>query len=124
MSDRRMTLPLSGPAGRLVRQLAALIAPDAGPVPMFPMLVVESVVTRPWSSATFEGERHRLELRLHGGAGEVGEALDRLIDLLPEAEFDLPGAIVAEAKLTALRVDPDPAAAALALTIEVLTVVD
>ena len=123
MSARNAVL-LAGAPGRLVRQLSALIAPTASPVPMFPMLVVESVATRAWSSATFEGERHRLDLRLHGGAEAIGEALERLIELLPEAEFDLPGAIVAEAKLTSLRVDPDPAAAALALTIEVLTVVD
>lgn len=120
----RNGLLLAGAPGRLVRQLSALIAPAVRPVPMFPMLVVEGVTTRAWSSATFEGERHRLDLRLHGGAAVIGEALERLIELLPDAEFDLPDAIVAEAKLTALRVDPDPAAAALALTIEVLTVVD
>ncbi len=124
MSDRRAAVALSGAPARLVRQFAALAAAGSGRVPMFPMLIVEDVVTRPWSSATFEGERHRFELRLHGGAVEVGEALDRLIEQLPEAEFDLPGAIVAEARLTAVRVDPDPAAAALALVIEVLTVVD
>ncbi len=124
MSDRRICPLLAGAPGRLVRQIAALIGPPASLVPMFPMLVVEGVTTRPWSSAPFEGERHRLELRLHGGATEIGAALDKLIELLPDAEFDLPGAIVAEAKLTSLRVDPDPAAAALALTIEVLTVVD
>ncbi len=123
MSARNGVL-LAGTPGRLVRQLAALIAPPVSPVPMFPMLVVEGVTTRAWSSATFEGERHRLDLRLHGGAEAIGEALERLIELLPEAEFDLPGAIVAEAKLTSLRVGPDPAETALALTIEVLTVVD
>lgn len=124
MSDRRICTLLSGTPGRLVRLLAALAAPPAGAVPIFPMLIIEGVTTQGWSSATFEGERHRLDLRLHGGAVEIGEALDRLVDRLPEAEFDLPGAIVAEARLTSLRVDPDPAAVALALTIEVLTVVD
>ena len=124
MSDRLHHLPLGGVAGHLVRQLAVLIAAADEPVPMFPMLVVEAVTSRPWSSATFEGQRHRLDLRLHGDAACIGAALDRLIDLLPEAEFELPRQIVAEAKLTSLRVDPDPSVTALALTIEVLTEVD
>lgn len=124
MSNRNASLLLGGTPGRLVRQLAALVAGAAEPVPMFPMLVVENATTRPWSSATFVGERHRLDLRLHGDSECIGAALDRLVELLPDAEFELPGQIVAEAKLTALRVDPDPAVAALALTIEVLTVID
>lgn len=124
MSNRNASLLLGGTPGRLVRQLAALVAGAAEPVPMFPMLVVENVTTRPWSSATFVGERHRLDLRLHSDSDCIGTALDRLVELLPDAEFELPGQIVAEAKLTALRVDPDPAVAALALTIEVLTVID
>jgi len=124
MSNRLLHLPLGGVPGHLVRQFAALIAGADEPVPMFPMLVVEACTTRPWSSATFEGERHRFDLRLHGDAACIGAALDRLIDRLPEAEFELPRQIVAEARLTSLRVDPDPDVAALALTIEVLTVVD
>ena len=124
MSNRSLHLPLAGIPGSLVRQFAALIAGEDEPMPMFPMLVVEAVTTRPWSSATFDGERHRFDLRLHGDAECIGAALDRLIERLPEAEFKLPRQIVAEAKLTSLRVDPDPQVAALALTIEVLTVVD
>lgn len=120
----RLLLPLRGTAGQLVKALARLIGDRSGVVPMYPMLVVEQVTSRPWSSATFEGERHRLELRLHGSAEAIGEALDRLIVLLPEAEFDIPGQIVAEAKLLAVSVDPDPCVAAVGLTIEVVTVVD
>lgn len=122
MSARLLTL--RGTPARLVKAFAQLAAGPATQAPMFPMLVVESVTSRPWSSATFDGERHRFELRLHGSAAAVGDALDRLIALLPDAEFDLPGEIVAEAKLVAVRVDPDPAVAALALAIEVVTVVD
>lgn len=117
-------LSLRGTPARLVKALAQLVAEPATLTPMFPMLVVENVASRPWSSATFDGERHRFELRLHGNAVAVGDALDRLIELLPDAEFDLPGEIVAEAKLAAVRVDPDPGVAALALVVEVVTVVD
>lgn len=117
-------LGLRGTPARLIRAFARLAAAPGGATPMFPMLVVEAVTSRPWSSATFDGERHRFELRLHGSAVAVGDALDRLIELLPDAEFDLPGEIVAEARLTSVRVDPDPRIATLALVIEVLTVVD
>ncbi|TRW17502.1 tail completion protein gp17 [Glacieibacterium frigidum] len=117
-------LALRGTPARLVKAFARLAAPPDTATPMFPMLVVEAVTSRPWSSATFDGERHRFELRLHGDALAVGDALDRLIELLPEADFDLPGEIVAEARLASVRVDPDPGVAALALVIEVVTVVD
>ena len=121
----RLTLAPRGIAARLVKQFACIARGGATPeMPIFPMLVVESIVTRAWSSATFDGERHRFDLRLHGDAGEIGDALERLMADLPEHEFDLTGQIVAEARLTSVRVDPDPQVAALALTIEVLTVVD
>ena len=123
MSARLLLAPRGIPA-RLVKTLARLIEDPAAPVPIYPMLVVEQVTSRPWSSATFDGERHRLDLRLHGDAPTVGDALDRLIAALPDAEFEIPGQIVAEARLVSLSVDPDPNVAALALVIEVLTVVD
>lgn len=122
MSARLLTL--RGTPARLVKAFARLAADPATATPMFPMLVVEGVTSRPWSSATFDGERHRFDLRLLGDALAIGEGLDRLIEQLPETEFDVPGEIVAEAKLVAVRVDPDPRVAALALVIEVVTVVD
>ena len=124
MSGRLLPLPLTGAAGRLVRQLARLVSGPAEMIPIYPMLAVEGVLSTPWSSATFEGERHRLDLRLHGDSATIAAALDRLIALLPDAEFDLPGEIVAEARLVSMAVDPDPSVAALAIRIEFLTVVD
>ena len=120
----RLILPLRGTPGRLVKSLAALIGDPRAAVPMYPMLVVEGVISQPWSSATFDGERHRIDLRLHGSAAQIGEAIDRLIMLLPDAEFDLPGQIVAEAKLVTLGVDPDPCVVAATATIEFVTVID
>lgn len=122
MSARLLALR-STPA-RLVKAFARLAAVPDVTTPLFPMLVVEGVTSRPWSSATFDGERHRFELRLHGDAQSVGDALDRLLEQLPDAEFDLPGEIVAEARLASIRVDPDPGVAALALVIDVVTVID
>lgn len=115
---------LRGATGALVKQLARLAAPAGAAMPIWPMLMVEAVTSRPWSSATFDGERHRFDLRLHGDAESIGDGLQRLVENLPEAEFDLPGQIVASARLMAVRVDPDPLVAALALVVEVVTVVD
>ena len=115
--------PLRGTPARLVKALARVIG-ASGTVPLFPMLVVEAVTTRAWSSATFDGECHRLDLRLHGSVDEICAAVDRLTDDLPEHEFDLPGLIVAEARLASVAIDPDPGAVALALVVEITTVVD
>lgn len=120
----RLMLPLRGTPARLVKAVAGLIGDPRAAVPMYPMLVVEGVASRPWSSATFDGEHHRIDLRLHGSAEDIGDAVDRLLVLLPDAEFELPGQIVAEAKLVALGVDPDPRVVAASVTLEFVTVVD
>ena len=121
MSARLLLAPTGVPA-RLVKALARLVA--ARPDALFPMLVVEAASVRPWSSATFDGERHRLDLRLLGSAVEVGDGLERLMAGLADLDFGLTGQIVAEAKLLAVGVDPDPLVVALTLAIEVLTVTD
>lgn len=52
---------------------------------------------RSWASVTFAGTRHRLVLAFEGAAAiDAGE---RLIALLPEHEFDLPGQLVADANV-------------------------
>lgn len=63
-------------------------------------------------------------MRLHGSVDEICAAVGRLTDDLPEYEFDLPGLIVAEARLASVAIDPDPSVAALALVVEITTVVD
>ncbi len=118
-----LSLPVRGTPGRLVKSLAGLAA-GRTPAPLFPLLALEGVTSKPWSSATFDGARHRLDLRLHGSADEIGAALDRIVDGIAEHEFDLPGQIVASARLVGVSVDPDPMVVALALTVEVLTVLD
>ena len=114
---------MRGTPARLVKSLAELVS-RPGAQQLFPLLALEAATSVPWSSATFDGERHRLDVRLHGDAAGVGDALDRLVDGLAEHEFDLCGQIVAQARILRLSVDPDPLVVAVALTIEVLTVVD
>ena len=124
MSGRLSQLPTRGIPARLVKTLARIAGDFGAGVPVYPMLVLETATTKPWSSATFDGEIHRLELRLHGGAVEIGNALDRLIDRLPDAEFDLSGQFVADAKLLAFNLNPEPGVAVLSLIVEVMTVID
>ena len=71
-----------------------------------------------WHSLTFAGERHRIDLRIPGpGAPQVAELLTRD---LADAEFAIPGQIVADITVDGAMVEhPD---GAISLTIEALTV--
>ena len=73
------------PATLLVRALSAR-AVAAG----CPITIAASDWTR-WASATFAGARHRLTL-----AAPASPALDAWLATLPEAEFALPGHLVAD----------------------------
>ncbi len=67
--------------GRIVRALAATLTPDRKDMLMTEAdggLVIESLMSRPWASLTFTGERHHLVCRLPLGAKPSpldGEAL-------------------------------------------------
>jgi hypothetical protein len=55
----------------------------------------------PWSSATFSGTRHTIALAFRGReAFDYGEAL---LELLPEAELNLPGKIMADISVVAVE---------------------
>lgn len=71
-----------------------------------------------WQSLTFIGERHEIRLRIPGaGSGAIAE---RLCAGLEDADFDIPGQIVAE---IALRSAPKRQAdGAMLLDIEALTI--
>lgn len=47
-----------------------------------------------WNSLTFDGERHRISLRVPGP--QATAVLDRLLDGLADHEFAIPGQIVAD----------------------------
>ena len=84
---------MSGPA--LTRPAAAMfrsLAARAGLDPERTLLL--SATIRDWHSLTLEGERQRFELRLCGPTAAAAAAA--LGSGLEEAEFDLPGWIVAD----------------------------
>jgi len=74
---------------------------------------------RPWCSATFLGAQHRLTLRIDGE--DVAACADRLAALLPEADLDLPGHIVADIVIDAIR---DDGRGGLLVDLAVLTIED
>lgn len=87
---------MSGPA--LTRPAAAMfraLAARAGLDPERTLLL--SATIRDWHSLTLDGERQRFELRLCGPAAAA--AAETLCSGLAEAEFDLPGWIVADVAL-------------------------
>lgn len=78
--------PRRDPHTRLIAQLMDLAGADVS------VLATSSV---PWASATFIGRRHKVVLRLHGAGHE--DRANRLIALLPDAEFSISGHLVADA---------------------------
>ena len=81
-------IPMSAAAGALFRALAA----RAG-VPRERVLLTE-VQSIDWRSLTFNGERHLLGLRVPGP--DSREIVGRMCAGLEEAEFSIPGTIVAD----------------------------
>lgn len=71
-----------------------------------------------WQSLTMIGERHELGLRIPGP--HAGEVAARLIDGLADAEFAIPGQIVADIAVT--EGPFDGADGAVTLAIEALTI--
>lgn len=78
--------PRRDPHARLITQLLALAGPDSS---------VIATSTRPWASATFVGQKHRVVLRFDGT--DHAARADGFAARLPEAEFALSGHIVADA---------------------------
>lgn len=79
--------PLSSPGqGKIVRALALFLSGE-GKRLTFPAdeaaIVVEMIDSQPWTSLTFDGERHHVVLRCPAPV-----AID-------DATFDLPGALIA-----------------------------
>ena len=109
-----MRIPMSAAGSALFRALLA-----RAEVPRDRILLT-SFRSVDWQSLTFVGERHVIRLRVPGpGAAATAQAL---ASNLSEAEFAVPGQIVAD---IALAGDPRPAGdGSIELTIEALTISD
>ena len=81
-------LPLSRAAAALLRALIVRTGLDRD------RILLSEVHSTDWQSLTFAGEQHRLLLHIAGP--DAGPACSRLTDGLQDAEFALPGHIVAD----------------------------
>jgi len=105
-------IPMSSAASALLR---ALIARSGAPRDRILLSDVHSV---DWRSLTFNGERHQIELRIVGPDSRA--IVDRMCDGLEDAEFSIPGTIVAD-----IGIAKEPSRAldgSTRVTIEALTV--
>jgi hypothetical protein len=80
--------------------------------------VMEQVSSRAWASITFSGARHQLCLRLAGEGAK--DAADGFVSGLCEADFHLPGHILADIALSSRQDSAD----GVRLKLEALTVED
>ncbi|SRR5260221_5493399 len=67
-------------------------------VPRNRILLTEALTVE-WCSLTFTGERHQLQLRIP--APDSRAIMERMCDGLEDAEFNIPGVIVADIAFTA-----------------------
>lgn len=87
-------------------------------------LIVESMQSTDWASATFVGASHCLHLRVQGPGGDVAAAIAAL-DGLPARDFTIAGQILADISLdcgTTMHIHDD--IIAIPLTVNALTIMD
>ena len=107
-----MKLAMSPAAAGLLRALLGRAGIDRN------RILLTDFRSSDWRSLTFSGERHRIDLRIPGpGAAGIAETLTRD---LGDAEFSVPGQIVADIAVEGAMLEhPD---GAISLTVEALTV--
>lgn len=109
-----MKLAMSPVAAGLLRALLSRAGVEKN------RILLTEIRSTDWRSLTFNGERHRIDLRIPGPGARA--LADQLTHHLGEAEFTLPGHIVADIAVEGAMVEhPD---GAISLTIEALTVED
>ena len=109
-----MKLPMSPAAAGLLRALLARAGIDRD------RILLTDFRSTDWQSLTFIGERHEMELRIPGLEARV--LAERLTDGLADAEFTVPGQIVADINLASeLQPNPD---GSISLQIEALTIAE
>jgi hypothetical protein len=90
-----------------------------------PLLLIESIGSEPWASATFVGQTHWIDVRLEGHADAVSATCRRLGAELGEAEFDVLGHIVADVAVEAAPlVTAESGSTQCNLRLEILTIED
>jgi hypothetical protein len=109
-----MKLALSPAAAGLLRALIARAGIDRDRILLTNFRSVD------WQSLTFIGERHEMELRVPGP--DANQLADRLTAGLAEAEFSIPGQIVADVGLE--RPPSRNSDGSISLHIEALTISD
>ncbi|MEO6580207.1 MAG: hypothetical protein ABIN83_03535 [Sphingomicrobium sp.] len=109
-----MKLAVSAAAAGLLRALLFRVVTDRD------RILLSNFRSTDWNSLTFAGERHEISLRVTGAGAP--ELVKRLTDNLDEAEFTIPGQIVADITLAgAPAVQPD---GTMLVKIEALTVAE
>ena len=107
-----MKLAMSPAAAGLLRALLGRAGVDRN------RILLTDFRSTDWRSLTFTGERHRIDLRIPGPA--AGAVAQLLTNGLGEAEFAIPGQIVADIAVEGAMVEhPD---GAVSLRIEALTI--
>ena len=107
-----MKLAMSPAAAGLLRALLLRAGVDRN------RILLSDFRSTDWRSLTFAGERHRIDLRIPGP--DAAAIARSLTDDLGEAEFAIPGQIVADIAVGGAMIEhPD---GAVSLTIEALTI--
>lgn len=110
-----MTTMVMSPAARaLLRALTARAGVERD------RILLTEVRSTDWQSLTFSGERHRIALRISGA--DCAEAADRICLGLEEAEFSIPGLLVAD--IAVVETPRHTSDGAMEFVIEALSVVD
>lgn len=107
-------IPMSAAAAALLRALIARAGVSRN------RILLSEVESIDWQSLTFTGERHLIRLRISGP--DSRSVVERMCAGLEEAEFSIPGVIVADIGVAGT---PNRALdGSVSLTIEALTVVE
>ena len=109
-----MKLAISTAAAGLLRALLARAGIDRD------RILLTEFRSKDWQSLTFIGERHEMELRIPGP--EAHQLARRITDGLGDAEFAIPGQIVADICLT--RPPEHNRDLSISLHLEALTIVE
>lgn len=115
--------------GALLRGVRRLISGDAELARLLnadsqlPSLLVEGLSSEAWSSATFTGHRHRLDLKLRG-PGEIAGLRERLEVRLRDPDIDIRGHVLVDMALVRAETRVDDDGEICRLSFEALTVED